>query len=151
MIKIAPATLKDYDEISNLLIEVYKLHVKWYPNIYKDVRKVLSKEEFKKDIKKECYFVAKENNIIKGVIGINIFTANHILMVPRKLLDIHTLVVKEKYRGKGIGTLLINFVKKIKDERNIDSILLHVVEKNKEAKKLYKKCGFKIINHKMEL
>ncbi len=151
MIKIMPATIKDYDDIVAILIEVQMLHAKLRPNIYKETTKVMTKKEFRDAIKEESLFIAKENNIVKGILGIDIYTATHALMHQRKILYIHSIVVKEKYRGKGIGTLLLNYAKKLKEEKEIDTISLHVDDKNKNAVKFYKKFGFKVINHKMEL
>jgi len=51
------------------------------------------------------------------------------------------LAVKEKYRNKGIGNLLIDLLKKSFNK----SIYLHVRTKNIFAIKLYEKNGFKII------
>ena len=53
------------------------------------------------------------------------------------LLD--ELFIDEEYRGKGIGTSIINNI--IKDNQDVH---LWVYKENKNAIKLYKKLGFKI-------
>lgn len=151
MIKIIPAKIKDYEEVLKMIMGIQRYHAKFHPNIYKDTKDILPKGYYRDSIKKKSFFLAVENKIIKGLLGIDIFNETRNFMQPRKIMYIHTLVVKEKYRGKGIGTLLLNYAMEIKDEKEIDVISLHVDGKNKNAQKLYKKFGFKVINYKMEL
>ena len=151
MIKIIPVKIKDYDEVLKLMVDIQMYHAKLHPNIYKDTKDIMTKKRFREIVKNKGLLVAVENKIIKGVLGIDIFNETRNFMQPRKIMYIHTFVVKEKYRGRGIGTLLLNYAMKIKDEKKIDVISLHVDDKNKNAVKFYKKLGFKVINHKMEL
>lgn len=59
-------------------------------------------------------------------------------------MDIVNIVVEEKFRNRGIGNLLIDYVIKLFDD--IESIMLEVNENNNVAISLYEKNGFKIIN-----
>jgi len=60
---------------------------------------------------------------------------------------ISNIAVYPEYRGMGIGTYLINFLKnKIKD-RNLN-LVLDVETENKRAINLYKRLGFKVIRRK---
>jgi ribosomal protein S18 acetylase RimI-like enzyme len=52
--------------------------------------------------------------------------------------------VRKKYRRKGIGNELLNEIKKIMKENEINTFLLEVLENNASAIELYKKNGFKI-------
>lgn len=52
--------------------------------------------------------------------------------------------VDEKYRGKGIGTELLNYVKDFGKENNCTDLYLTVNEENKDAINLYEKFGFKV-------
>ncbi|MDA9271967.1 GNAT family N-acetyltransferase [bacterium] len=59
-----------------------------------------------------------------------------------QMLDISELYVDENYRGKGLGTLLIN---KIEDEaRGLGSIMSHTDTFDWQAKDFYLKCGYEI-------
>lgn len=59
-------------------------------------------------------------------------------------MDIVNIVVEEKFRNRGIGNLLIDYVIKLFDD--IEFIMLEVNENNNAAISLYEKNGFKIIN-----
>lgn len=61
---------------------------------------------------------------------------------------IQTLAVDKSSRGKGIGTKLLNNAIESAKENGYESIWLDVEIKNKRAKKLYKKFGFKEVSKK---
>ena len=55
---------------------------------------------------------------------------------------IEDLYIKDKYRGLGLGNMLLDFITK----RYTDCIFrLEVEEENERAIKLYKKCGFDVL------
>ncbi len=54
------------------------------------------------------------------------------------------LYIKEQYRGKGIGTLLINTVIKHAEKEKCDRLRWQVSEWNKPAISFYKSLGAKI-------
>lgn len=65
--------------------------------------------------------------------------------------DVHSaklcriLIGEKSYRGKGLGTQLINLlVTMIQNNNQIDLIELNVYEHNFSAIRCYEKCGFKI-------
>lgn len=90
-------------------------------------------EKVKKDMR-EIYipnsetWIFEENNIIIGFIS---------------MLDneIGGLFVLPNHHSKGIGTQLVNFVKKLHNELEVE-----VFEKNSIGRSFYDKYGFKLIN-----
>ena len=55
---------------------------------------------------------------------------------------IEDLYIKNEYRGLGIGSMFLDFVK----EKYADSIIrLEVEEENEKAIRVYKKCGFEVL------
>lgn len=56
--------------------------------------------------------------------------------------DITNIAVSPEYRGKGVGFALMNELKKLAVQRNIDNLILEVRESNNVAISLYKKVGF---------
>lgn len=54
-----------------------------------------------------------------------------------------TLAVAEDYRGKGIGTALLNNIFMYAADNNLKTAVLEVVNTNPRAKKLYEKMGFR--------
>ncbi|NVM53678.1 MAG: GNAT family N-acetyltransferase [Candidatus Helarchaeota archaeon] len=56
---------------------------------------------------------------------------------------VRSVVVDEKFRGQGVGKLLIQESVKYLNEMNVDQILINVRSKTERAKGLYEKMGFK--------
>ena len=71
--------------------------------------------------------------------------------VTRKVIFIDTMAVDEKYRGMGVGHKMFDFIKQMKQEKNMDGIELQVNAKNNSAYEMYKKCGFTEKSINMEL
>jgi ribosomal protein S18 acetylase RimI-like enzyme len=61
---------------------------------------------------------------------------------------IDTLGVFPEYQGKGVGTILLNFLKNEYAEKRSEMLGLLVDENNPLAKKLYLKLGFKLVDKK---
>jgi len=62
-------------------------------------------------------------------------------------LYLNSLAVFEKYRGKGVGKKLLDFVIKNAKKKKFSSVLLHVWSDNVKAIDLYQQTGFNIIEH----
>lgn len=86
--------------------------------------------------KNSSYFVLKNKNEIIGFGGF-----------WKSVDDVHltNIVIKKSYRCKGFATILLKHIIIAAKNTNKSSITLEVNEKNEIAKKLYLKCGFKII------
>ena len=90
------------------------------------------------------------NNFILGcyedkeLIGIVAFHQESRIKVRHKAY-IRSMYVKQEYRGKGIGKLLLNeLIERAKAINEIEVLLLDVVTNNISAKQLYLSFGFKI-------
>lgn len=60
-------------------------------------------------------------------------------------LLLNALCVDERFRGKGIGTQLINLTKKKAKEEDLEALSLMVLADNADAQRLYVRCGFKTL------
>lgn len=60
----------------------------------------------------------------------------------KPVVNIHDLVVIEKYRGRGISFLLLEKIEEIAIQRKCCKITLEVLEGNIPAQKAYRKFGF---------
>lgn len=90
------------------------------------------------------------NNFILGcyedekLIGIVVFSQEERIKVKHKAY-IRSMYVKQEYRRKGIGKLLLKeLIEKAKAINDIEILLLDVVTNNISAKQLYLSFGFKI-------
>lgn len=138
--------IKDFNNVNRLAKQVHKLHVNWRPDLFLSVDEVISKENFKEKIQTKEIYVAKINNEIIGYVTFNIKEKDNHNMRYRKQLQIEAICIDEKNRGKGIGTELLNYVKKIAKENNCTDLYLTVNQENKNAIKVYEKFGFKVKN-----
>lgn len=78
-------------------------------------------------------FIAKEDNKVVGVIkGHSAY----------KELHISELIILEQYRGKNIGTKLIEAVEKYCADNGFESITLSTFDF--QAPEFYKKCGYEV-------
>ena len=123
-IVIEEMKLKDLRNIKNNLTSEFDDF--WNFNILK--------EELQNENSK--YIVAKINDEIVGFAGIKIIIDE---------ADIMNIVVKNNFRKKGIGSLLLQQLIDLSKTLNITSISLEVNEKNIAAISLYKKFNFKEI------
>lgn len=140
--------IKDYENINKLAIQVHELHVGWRPDLFNSVDKVITEEELKEMIDNKEIYTAVIDNQIVGYIIINITEKKN----PnpkfryRKQLNIDAMCVDEKYRGKGIGTSLLNYAKQIAIENNCTDMYLTVNQENVSAIKTYENFGMKVKN-----
>jgi ribosomal protein S18 acetylase RimI-like enzyme len=58
-------------------------------------------------------------------------------------INIHDIIILQKFRGKGVGKKLLEKIIEIAKERDFCKITLEVREDNLPAKKLYDDLGFK--------
>ena len=80
-------------------------------------------------------FVCEENNKIVGYI--------YCYVNNESIGILDALYIEKEYRGLGIATKLIELaINWLKDEKLVKLIEISVMDKNKLAKKLYKKLGF---------
>ena len=83
-------------------------------------------------------FVAVHENQVVGWIGV----AHTIMIEMTPYCEINGLVINEKYRGKGIGKLLIERAKQWGKEKGNTTIRLRCNVKRKETHLFYQHLGF---------
>jgi GNAT superfamily N-acetyltransferase len=66
----------------------------------------------------------------------------------KPLINIHDVIVRRKYRGKGIAGLMLKKVEEIAIERGCCKLTLEVLEGNQPAKEAYAKEGF--VNYSLD-
>lgn len=137
---------EDYQNVNDLAYQVHELHVRWRPDLFTSVDNVINKENYNEMIDNKQIYIAKLDSEIVGYMIINIKEKENHAMRYRKQLDIEAMCVDEKYRGKGIGTSLLNYAKEIAINNNCTDMYLTVNEENTNAIKTYEKFGMRIKN-----
>lgn len=83
-----------------------------------------------------CFVLEKNGKIVGFILG---RTVGKI----KKRLNLTTLVVDKKYRGQGLGKILLNtFLEKTKKNKSIKKVYLHFRDSN-NLESFYKHYGFK--------
>ena len=138
--------VEDFKRINELAVQVHEMHVTWNPDIFKSVKEVINKEYFDILIKNEDIYIAKVDKEIVGYIIFNIKEKENPSMRYRKQLNIDAICVDERYRGKGIGTKILESIKEIAKTKGCTDLYLTVNQENENAIKVYEKFGFKVKN-----
>ena len=138
--------IEDFKRVNELAVQVHEMHVTWNPDIFKSVEEVINKEYFENLIKNEEIYIAKVDQEIVGYIIFNIKEKENSSMRYRKQLNIDAICVDERYRGKGIGTKILESIKEIAKTRGCTDLYLTVNQENENAIKVYEKFGFKVKN-----
>ncbi|MBQ7875048.1 MAG: GNAT family N-acetyltransferase [Oscillospiraceae bacterium] len=132
----------DYENVEKIMKQVQNLHINWRPDIYKECETVLPFELFLAEIEKGTIVVAEADGKIAGVLSFMQRRIESVTHVTRKVVFIDSIAVDENFRGRGIGTKLLDFAKDIAQKMNCDGVELQVNAKNSAAMEFYKKFGF---------
>ena len=143
--------LQDYERVSKIMDQVQQLHVEWRPDVYKPASPLITMDMFEAILKDENWYVAEADGVVVGVLELMKRHVESPAQVMKDVLFISTMAVDEKYRGKGIGHLFFEKVKRLKQEKGYDTIELQVNAKNRLAYELYRKYGFTEKSINMEL
>ncbi len=143
--------LQDYERVSKIMDQVQQLHVEWRPDVYKPASPLITMDMFEAILKDENWYVAEADGVVVGVLELMKRHVECPAQVMKDVLFISTMAVDEKYRGKGIGHLFFEKVKRLKQEKGYDTIELQVNAKNRLAYEMYRKYGFTEKSINMEL
>lgn len=91
-----------------------------------------------------------ENKEVKGFVFAEVVTKGGLQTKKRKILAVHELGVENDSRHLGIGTKLMNEIKRIGEIKGCQEISLSVWSFNEKAFKFYIKNGFEIQTFRME-
>ena len=135
---IREATKNDADQILDLIKEL--------ADFEKELHEVevtvqdLQQDGFNTTPKFKC-FVAENNMNIAGIA----LVYNRYSTWKGKIIHLEDLIVSEKYRGHGIGTLLLDEVVKYAKQLDVKRINWEVLDWNEPAIAFYEKKGAKVL------
>jgi len=155
MITIKKAKESDFEGYYRIWYQMELMHQKKF---FKGVKKELFKINFNKDLKnkikkiylkiirkrKDCLFIALENNKVIGFIEIGQRVAKRPTMKLNKIKEgfIWDLAMDKKHQGKGNASLLKKESYQWFKARKIKYVYLSYDPNNKHAERVYKKWGF---------
>ena len=149
---IEKATKQDFKSTHAIFQEVHDHHLNGTVNTFKDIDP-FTEDEFNVALKDKNTFllVAKEETKIIGFILATIIEREGRHTKFKKTLHIDTIGTKKDFQNKGVGSALINEIKKVAKENKCDNINLSVWSFNDNAIKFYKHIGFQNQKINMEI
>ena len=150
---IRPATMDDYERISNILEESDAIHYAAEPDYFKPpsesrrsrsyMEQVLSSED-------STILVAEEHGDVVGVLFLFIRTPPEAsIFRHRRFVVIETIAVEESWRSLGIGSALLAKAESWAKAKGVKHLELSVWEFNQRALALYEKTGYRTVRHTM--
>ena len=141
----------DYESVLRIMNQVQDIHVELRPDIYKENKEIITKEEFLEALEGDTFYVAEDGEKVIGIMGLtyrHIESSSH---VTRDVIFVDSMAVDEPYRGTGVGHAFFDKLKELAREKHSDGIELQVNARNKQAYEMYAKYGFSEKSINMEL
>lgn len=153
MEEIRKTELNDFSSVKKLEGQVLDMHYINRPDIYNKINSIDEKffSNMLNDENARCFVYLIDGEVVGSLMSRLKPPINLKLFKDRKVLYIESIVVDEKYRGKGIATKLFEKIEDVAQKEKIDSIELEVFSFNKEAIKFYEKLGFSVKTSRYEL
>lgn len=142
MIKIVKYTKKDYSSVLKMLAKLQDFEREIYPERErgKKIAKGYMSDYHPYGEAKDIIYLAKDNEKpIAFIWGFN--DKEYINKHP--VMYITDLFVSKKYRGQGIGKMLIDEIEKEAKRRKLKDIKLCVLKRNNNAYEAYKSLGYR--------
>ncbi len=136
---------KDIDGILKLLVQVDMVHHIGRPDIFKGPVTKYNAEQLKEIIDDDStpvfVCVDEDGNVLGHAFCIHQQVKNHNVLTDIRTLYIDDICVDENARGKHVGTLLFETVKKYAKDEGFYNITLNVWSCNPGAMKFYETMG----------
>ena len=149
---IRRAEHKDTDGIMNLLLQVLTVHHNGRPDYFKPNCRKYTEGELAKIIDDDTrpIFVYDDGGVKGYAFCVMQETKGDNVRCDMKTLYIDDLCVDERSRGKHIGKLLYEYVKKYAKDEGCYNVTLNVWECNPSARAFYDKQGLKPLKTTLE-
>lgn len=149
---IRQAENTDIPEISDLLLQVLRVHNAGRPDIFKHDGAKYTPDVLEQILsdKSRPVFVGISDNKLIGYAFCIIENRDGTSLQKRKVLYLDDLCVDESHRKEGVGGKLMEYVCEYAKETKADSIELNAWECNPEAVRFYRNKGFEVLSYKME-
>ena len=140
----------DYPFFCRLALEVQNQHARWRPDLYRSGECPFPEDYFQECIRDKRLFMAKIGEVNAGYVLFRSWNTGGSANVPRKIMEIDSVVVDEPLRNQGIGTQMMTELRVLARAFGYTDIQLSVYPQNDAAVAFYQKCGFTIRNINMQ-
>jgi GNAT superfamily N-acetyltransferase len=143
----------DYEAFCALFAQGDHIHYLALPEFFRSIEGPARSREFFAEIlasEDAALFVAEHEGTLVGLIRCNVMSIPQIpVLVPRRFVLIHDMVVDETFRHQGVGQALMERVHQWAREKGVKDVELGVWEFNVAARSLYEKMGYRTTRHVM--
>ena len=149
-IEIRKATGSDLETIQKISIQTFIetfAGVNTTENIADYIKNSLNTEQLTAELNNvnSQFYIAYSNDEVVGYLKIN-FGDAQTESINENALEVQRIYVLQNFHGKNIGQLLLDEVKKIAKNTDVDSVWLGVWEENHRALRFYTKNGFVVFD-----
>ena len=149
---IRKANYDDIPKIEELLEDIHRLHFMSRPDLFKDGISKFNKEEIKAliDSKDKPIYIYEDGGKALGYAFISYMTVKNKMLEEIPYIFVEDLCVDERYRSKGIGRALMDYINNLAKKEGIEYIRLNVWNFNEKALKFYQDNGYSPLETIME-
>ncbi|MBU3113064.1 GNAT family N-acetyltransferase [Clostridium lacusfryxellense] len=133
--KINAMSKSDWDQVSNIYLEGIKTGIATFQSI------IPTWEQWNSSHTSSCRLVAQLGDNILGWCALSPTSSR---CVYEGVAEV-SIYVSEKYKGQGIGTVLLTNLIKLSEENGFWTLHSGIVRENAASILLHKKCGFREI------
>ena len=149
------AEIKDIPRLEEILYQVHDVHASVRPDLFIPGKKKYTADELKALLGSDdtvIFVCTDDEETVMGYVFCmdKTYAGNHSTN-PDKMLYIDDLCVDEIFRGRHVGQILCEYVKKYASENGYQRITLNVWEFNKSARAFYDALGFEPLKTVMEM
>ena len=140
--KIRIANKTDIPDLLRLLRQILQVHHEGRPDLFKPQSEKYSEYDLQNMLndQKKPIFVAEDGGCVVGYIFCVLHRLeNNSVMTDILTLYIDDLCVDEAVRGKGVGTMLLDYAKQFAREQGCYNLTLNVWALNENAMHFYEK------------
>lgn len=142
--EVRTAVLDDIDGIAKLYIKQFCKMKDLQPDFFQEGSQ--SKEFIKSIIEEnnsDFLVIMNENHMVGFLLLQSKETPDFSCFIKHKYAYLMDIVISEDYRGKGMGSLLLNEAKIWANDKKLDYIELNVLSNNNDAIQFYQRHDFK--------
>lgn len=145
MVNIRRAVRSDSESLERLYAQLEKDAVYYQPEhfVMSSNGARISDGLFESDT--QAVYVAEDNGTVIGFVHIMLLESKNIACLKReKNVYIQDMVVDEKHRSQGTGTLLMGAVKQYGRDHGASFVRTQVFPKNEDGLRFYRRNGFEV-------
>ena len=137
---IRKATADDINQTAEIYKELHEHHNQIRPDFYRSPDMDFYRSQLAEQL--DYVFVIEDGGVIQGYATLFVDMRDDCIHIARKRCYVDHFAVKQEFRGQGIGSKLMQFIREYALENDCTAIELGVWYENYDAVNFYGKNGF---------